>query len=76
MPGGMDTGQYGSGVINPLHETIKELHGTVQILNKTIEEYTESSGKQATTMIRLTWAIVGLTIALLIGLVVQVYLAA
>jgi len=65
--------EYGRKVIEPLHDTIKELHGTVQILNKTIEDYTQTSNKQANTMICLTKWIAILTIALLIGLVVQIY---
>ena len=58
-----------------LEAAIKDLHGTVQTLNKTVEGYTESSNKQAEKMICLTRVITGLTIALFVGLVVQILLA-
>jgi len=44
-------------------------------LEQTILKYSETATQQAKKMIRLTWAIVGLTVAMLVGLVVQVCLS-
>ncbi|KKQ55472.1 MAG: hypothetical protein US74_C0029G0006 [Parcubacteria group bacterium GW2011_GWA2_38_13] len=41
-------------------------------LQETIQVFNEQSSKQTQKMIRLTWGIVGLTIAMLAGLVVQI----
>jgi hypothetical protein len=67
--------EFGSKVINPLHDTIKELHGTVQTLNKTIEDYAQTSNKQTNTILCLTKWIAVLTVVLVFGLGVQIYLA-
>ena len=56
-----DPEEYGRKVIEPLHETIKT--------------YQAISSQQTATMIRLTRAIVFLTVLLFIGLVVQIFLA-
>ena len=47
----------------------------VDALHNTIRDYQDTATKQTRTIIRLTWAIVTLTIAMLIGLAVQIYLA-
>jgi hypothetical protein len=44
-------------------------------LHKTIKDFSDASSRQTTKMIRLTWVIVFLTVAMLIGLAVQIYLA-
>lgn len=49
--------------------------GATKALHKAISEYHVASGKQAAIMIRLTWAIIVLTVALLIGLIIQIILA-
>ncbi len=43
-------------------------------LHTTIAAYNETATKQATSMIRLTWAIVALTLVLVVGLAVQITL--
>jgi hypothetical protein len=59
---GIPIGQWsGSDAANELHETIKQ--------------FNEASSRQTKHLIILTWAIVILTIMLLIGLGVQIYLA-
>jgi hypothetical protein len=59
---GIPIGQWsGSDAINELHETIKQ--------------FNEASSRQTKHLIILTWAIVVLTIMMLIGLGVQIYLA-
>jgi hypothetical protein len=56
---GIPLGQWsGSNATRELHETIKA--------------FVDASNQQAETMKRLTWAIVGLTVLMLIGLVVQI----
>jgi hypothetical protein len=44
-------------------------------LREEIAKYNAQAAKQAETMIRLTWAIVALTVVLVAGLVVQIVLA-
>lgn len=44
-------------------------------LHSTIAKYQEASRKQTRQMLRLTWAIVILTVAMLLGLFVQIWLA-
>ncbi len=44
-------------------------------LREEIAKYNAQAAKQAETMIRLTWAIVALTVVLVVGLVVQIVLA-
>lgn len=62
MTGGIPIGEWsGSDATKALHETIKS--------------YQEASRKQTTQMLRLTWAIAILTFVMLVGLVVQIYLA-
>jgi len=48
---------------------------TLTKLQKTIEIFNKQSSEQADKMIFLTWVIVGLTVAMLIGLVVQICLS-
>jgi len=62
------TGEYGSDVIEPLHQTIKK--------------FSEESSRQTATMIRqaarmiwLTWTIAGLTFVMLIAVIVQIAVA-
>ena len=60
--GGIRVGELsGSDATNALHETIKK--------------FNEQSGKQTAQMLRLTWAIAVLTVALLVGLVIQIAMA-
>lgn len=47
---------------------------SVNKLEKTIENFNEESSKQTSKMIYLTWVIVGLTIAMLLGLIIQIIL--
>lgn len=62
MSGGIPLSEWsGSGATERLHETIREFNAV--------------AGKQTATMVRLTWALVLLTVALLVGLIVQVALA-
>jgi hypothetical protein len=59
---GIPIGQWsGSDAVNELHETIRQ--------------FNEANSKQTKHLIILTWAIVVLTIMMLIGLGVQIYLA-
>jgi hypothetical protein len=59
---GIPLGQWsGSDATNTLHDTIRQ--------------FTEQSARQTRTLIRLTWAIVGLTVAMVLGLIVQIWLA-
>ena len=44
-------------------------------LRETIETFNEQSSKQTDKLVRLTWWIVGLTVVMVIGLAVQIYLA-
>lgn len=55
----------------PLEELTKR---SLNKLQKTIQEFNEQSSKQTQKMIRLTWCIIGLTIAMLVGLVIQIIL--
>lgn len=55
----------------PLGELTKRFLNKLQ---KTIQEFNEQSSKQTQKMIWLTWCIVGLTIAMLVGLVIQIIL--
>lgn len=60
---------YGSLASDELtRRTLNELQGTIKVFN-------EQSSKQTDKLVRLTWWIVGLTIAMLIGLIVQIILA-
>jgi len=43
-------------------------------LQRTMQVFNEQSSKQTQKMIRLTWGIVGLTIAMLVVLVIQIIL--
>ena len=43
-------------------------------LQETIKTFNEQSSKQTDKLVRLTWWIVGLTIAMLAGLIVQIIL--
>lgn len=62
-PGNIPLGEWsGSAATEALHETI--------------QEFNDQASAQAQAMIRLTWAIVVLTACMLIGLVVQIVLAA
>ncbi len=48
---------------------------TIRKLEKTIEVFNNQSSKQAGKLVKLTWWIVGLTIVMVIGLVIQIILA-
>ncbi|MEO7841807.1 MAG: hypothetical protein ABIU06_20890 [Anaerolineales bacterium] len=48
---------------------------SIDELHKTIREFNEASSKQTKQLIILTWVIAVLTILMLIGLVIQIYLA-
>jgi uncharacterized Rmd1/YagE family protein len=48
--------------------SVKKLHETIQTSN-------EQSSKQTQKMIRLTWWIIGLTVVMVLGLVIQIILA-
>lgn len=48
---------------------------TVRTLQETIEEMKKQASQQTDKLIRLTWWIVGLTIVMVVGLVVQITLA-
>ena len=47
---------------------------TLNKLQETIETFNEQSSKQTDKLVRLTWWIVGLTVAMLAGLIVQLIL--
>jgi hypothetical protein len=49
--------------------------GATKQLHKTIKEFNESTSRQTTTLVRLTWAILILTGVMAIGLVVQIVIA-
>jgi hypothetical protein len=44
-------------------------------LQKTIKDFSEVSGRQTTVSVRLTWVIAFLSFAMLVGLIVQIWLA-
>ena len=48
---------------------------SIRKLEKTIQQYNKQTSKQTQKMIRLTWGIVGLTVVMVIGLVIQIILA-
>lgn len=48
---------------------------SVKKLHETIEKFNNQSSKQTDKMIRLTWWIVGLTIVMVLGLVIQIFLS-
>ncbi|MDD5721576.1 MAG: hypothetical protein PHT16_04030 [Candidatus Pacebacteria bacterium] len=48
---------------------------TVKKLEKTIQAFNEQSSKQTDKMIYFTWWIVGLTIVMVAGLIIQIILA-
>jgi len=47
----------------------------IKALHAAIDDFSKTSNRQATTMIRLTWAITGLTAAMLVVVVLQVLIA-
>jgi len=51
-----------------------KLHNLIDKLDNSIREFSSQSTLQTGSLIKLTWAIVVLTILLLIGLVVQIVL--
>ena len=57
--------------------TVGESSGSdaTNALRATIQQFTQDSTRQTRKLIGLTWAIVALTIAMLFGLVVQIWLA-
>lgn len=69
----------GNGIDRDLAATtndrLKKVAIEVNKLTETIETFNKQSSKQTEKMIRLTWWIVGLTIVMVIGLVVQIILA-
>jgi hypothetical protein len=48
---------------------------SLKTLRETIETFNEQSSKQTEKLVKLTWWIVGLTIAMLIGLFIQILLS-
>jgi hypothetical protein len=48
---------------------------TIRKLEKTIETFNNQSSKQTEKLVKLTWWIVGLTIIMVAGLVIQIILA-
>ncbi|MFO0718635.1 MAG: hypothetical protein U0522_01225 [Candidatus Paceibacterota bacterium] len=44
-------------------------------LQETIETFNNQSSKQTDKLVGLTWCIVGLTVAMLVGLIIQIILA-
>jgi len=48
---------------------------SIRKLEKTIQQYNKQTSKQTQKMIRLTWGIVGLTVVMVVGLVIQIILA-
>jgi hypothetical protein len=59
---------YGALAYNEL------LKRAVNKLQETIKTFNEQSSKQTEKLVRLTWWIVGLTLAMLVGLVIQIIL--
>ena len=47
----------------------------IRKLEKTIEAFNNQSSKQTDKLVKLTWWIVGLTIVMVIGLIIQIILA-
>jgi len=68
----------GNGIDRDLAATandrIKKAVIEVNHLTKTIENFNEQSSKQTQKIIGLTWCIIVLTIAMLVGLVIQIIL--
>lgn len=48
---------------------------TIRKLEKTIEVFNSQSSKQTEKLVKLTWWIVGLTIVMALGLIIQIILA-
>ena len=48
---------------------------SIRKLERTIQQYNKQTSKQTQKMIRLTWGIVGLTIVMVAGLIIQIILA-
>ena len=48
--------------------------GAVEALQASIEKFQTESSRQTATMIRLTWAIAGLTVVMLVAVLAQIYL--
>lgn len=70
--------RYSTNEHNPHYASLSSDELTRRALNKlqeTIKTFNEQSSKQTEKMIQLTWWVVGLTIALLVGLVIQIILA-
>ena len=69
----------GNGIDRDLAATandrIKKAVIEVNKLTTTIETFNKQSSKQTEKIVKLTWWIVGLTIVMVIGLVIQIILA-
>ena len=69
----------GNGIDRDLAATandrIKKAVIEVNKLTTTIETFNKQSSKQTEKLVKLTWWIVGLTIVMVIGLVIQIILA-
>ena len=69
----------GNGIDRDLATTandrIKKAVIEVNKLTTTIETFNKQSSKQTEKLVKLTWWIVGLTIVMVIGLVIQIILA-
>ena len=48
--------------------------GATKELHKTMKDFVETSGEQAKTMIKLTRAITGLTVVMLLAVIIQIIL--
>ena len=48
---------------------------TIKKLEKTIEIFNEQSSKSTDKLVRLTWWIVGLTVVMVLGLIIQIFSA-
>ena len=47
----------------------------IKKLEETIKKFNKQASKQTQKMIQLTWGIVGLTITMIVGLIIQIILA-
>jgi ElaB/YqjD/DUF883 family membrane-anchored ribosome-binding protein len=69
----------GNGIDRDLAATandrIKKAVIEVSKLTTTIETFNKQSSKQTDKLVKLTWWIVGLTIVMVIGLIIQIILA-
>ncbi len=70
--------KYGVNEHSPHYAQLESDELTRRTLNKlqeTIKTFNKQSSKQTSKMIRLTWWVVGLTLVMVTGLIVQIILA-